>query len=226
MALVLGAGLLSVAVRGVGGPSGGLERADLSASAPLVKTAGGAPGRSDDRPDGCRTDDRDATTPRAAPADAIWRGVAGAQVPTSATAGPLLAGGPVWWCFARTPMGAVMAAHVIPLKLGDSGWQAVAERQVAPGRERDFLIAKRARSRESTTARGSASLAGFAVASYSPSRAEVRLLVRSGQGALFTTSVSLKWGEGDWKAVPRPDGTLSAAPAPVEGTQGFVMWRT
>lgn len=160
------------------------------------------------------------------PADTIWRTVAGVQVPTSATAGPLLAAGPIWWCFARTPTGAVMAAHVIPLKLGDSGWQAAAERQVVPGRERDFLIAKRSRSPERSTTRSSASLAGFAVPSYSSSEAEVRLLVRSGQGALFTTSVSLKWSEGDWKAVPRPDGTLSAAPAPVEGAQGFVMWRT
>ncbi|MCK8678215.1 hypothetical protein [Streptomyces lichenis] len=225
-ALVAGTGLLTLAVRGPGGPAAALDRADLDASTPLVKTAA-APVRAPaaGRAAGCRTDDRATAVPPAAPADTTWREVAGARVPTSASAGPLLAGGPLWWCFARTPAGAAMAAHVIPLKLSDTGWRTVAERQVVPGRARDFLVAKRARLPERAVLRGPAALAGFTVPSYSPAAAEVDLLVRGGQGALFTTSVSLVWSEGDWKAVPRSDGTLSASPRPAEGSRGFVMWR-
>ncbi|MEU0360424.1 hypothetical protein [Streptomyces cyaneofuscatus] len=223
--LAVAAGLITLGVRGAGTA---LPRAELDASKPLVKAAApGGPeaGRAAGRPDGCSTDDRVASLPRSAPTDVTWRQVAGVDVPTSASAGPLLAGGSLWWCFARTPMGAVMAAHVVPVKLGDAGWRAVAERQTVPGRARNFLVSKRSRLPDEASVRGAGSFAGFAVPSFSPSEARVDLLVRNGQGGLFTTTVSLVWSEGDWKVVPRPDGTLSGSLAPVQGSRGFVMWK-
>ncbi|MFF2216790.1 hypothetical protein [Streptomyces antibioticus] len=226
LALCGSAGLLSLVTES-GDTEGGLSHDDqvrtqqsLTRSGTRTGAATG-PGRSP----GCRTDDAGTQKAGSAPADVQWRTVEGAKVPTSASAGPLLASGPVWWCFARTPAGAAMAAQVIPTRLREKEWRAVAERQLLPGPQADFFIAKRSHLR-TDAAPAQASYAGFAVSEFSQQRATVRLLIRTGQTGYFSTSVSVAWHEGDWKVVPRADGSLHLPLSSASGSTGFVLWET
>jgi hypothetical protein len=63
------------------------------------------------------------STPVQPPTDVTWQPLNGGKIPLSATAGPLLTSGPVLWCFAHTPMGAVMAANVIPRQMSGGDWR-------------------------------------------------------------------------------------------------------
>ncbi|MGW5333112.1 hypothetical protein [Streptomyces bauhiniae] len=213
-----------------GSPSAdsGLSGAELKDARPLTRSGGpgtGTSARDSGRPQGCVTDDQDTGLPKVPPGDVQWRGIAGVKVPTSASAGPLLASGPLWWCFAHTPSGAAMAAHVVTAQMRGPAWRAVADRQLTAGFGRDFLVAMNARRATSAPAPASYGYAGFRVVSYTAAKATVELLVKDDQAALTATEVSLVWNDGDWKVVPRSDGTLFPLPAAVEDTRDFVKWR-
>ncbi|MEV0036454.1 hypothetical protein [Streptomyces sp. NPDC050804] len=229
IALALAAGLSAVATQGLGGSATDGDRVALDHAQPLVKTNAGpgaataVPGRKT----GCRTDDRDTSPPRAAPQGVQWRDLVGTKVPTSVSAGPLLASGPLWWCFAHTPMGAVMAAHVIPTQISGSAWRSVAEHQVVAGPRRDFFVALRSATPDSPVpGRSAASYAGFSVMSYSAAEATVELLVKGGQGTLFSTEVAVRWDDGDWKVVPQTGGSLFQPLSTSDGSAGFLLWRS
>jgi hypothetical protein len=221
--VVLVMGLLGLTLRGPGASAAGLPRVELKDARALVKS-GSSGGRTPGRPTGCSTDDRKTSRPTSAPRDVQWREVAGMNVPTSASAGPLLASGPLWWCFARTPAGVVMAAHVIPAQMRTPHWRAVAERQLVPGLGRDFLVALNSRQKKPDVSAGTF-YQGFRITSYTSEEAVVDLLFKSAQGGLLSTKVSLAWSEGDWKVVPRSTGTLARTPSPVADTRDFLMWK-
>ncbi|MEU3855227.1 hypothetical protein [Streptomyces sp. NPDC029554] len=178
-----------------------------------------------DRPQGCRTDDADRAVPKAAPADLKWQELGGSRVPTSASAGPTRSAGPVRWCFARTPMGAVLAAHVIPAQMTGPDWRAVVEEQVQPGLGRDLFLSQRSSIDDSQlTSRQTGSFAGFAVRDYDDKSATVNVLIKSPQGAFVSTMVQLRWSSGDWKVEPGSDGGLHSKVTTAGGTDGFVQW--
>ncbi|GHE24279.1 hypothetical protein [Streptomyces capillispiralis] len=226
LALAVVGAVLAAFSGGAGAPARG-ESVDLGSSQPLVRAAGAGGGAGPVRRDGCRTDDTATKLPGAPPRDVSWRQLAGDSVPTSASAGPTLAGGPVWWCFARTPMGAVMAAHVIPTQMSGGAWRSVVEEQVVPGRSRDFLVSLRSAADGRRAGDGPrSSYAGYAVNDYSPTEARVRLLLRAGGGtSLYSTEVVLRWHDGDWKAVAQPDGSLFSDLAPTANGGSFELWR-
>ncbi|MEV0185807.1 hypothetical protein AB0I54_42060 [Streptomyces sp. NPDC050625] len=162
------------------------------------------------------------TTP---PRDVQWRTIGGAQVPISPSAGPTLSEGPVLWCFAHTPMGAVMAAHVIPAQMSGTSWRVIVEEQVVAGFGRDMFTSQRASIPQiSVKARETGSYAGFSLADYSRDKATVILLVKTGQGGLNTTSVAVRWSGGDWKIEPETGGGLHSTVSPVSRADGFVRW--
>ncbi|MEU9344695.1 hypothetical protein AB0D74_26210 [Streptomyces sp. NPDC048278] len=193
------------------------------------------------RPEGCATDDGtgdgtgdgteggtgggDTTPPTAVPTDVQWRDLSGSRVPVSASAGPTMTTGPVWWCFAHTPTGAALAAHVIPSQMSGSAWRTVARMQVVAGRGRDLFVTQRATVPD--TPRGasgsSASYAGFSVVSYRKSAATVALLIKTASG-YAATNVGLRWDDGDWKVAPAADGSLHTPVQTVSGTGGFLLW--
>ncbi|MFF2025440.1 hypothetical protein ACFVW2_27015 [Streptomyces sp. NPDC058171] len=204
-------------------PSTGSDRPSPSRTVP----SGGGDG--DGRPAGCETDDSDQKKPTAPPKDVSWKANGTNLVPVSKTAGPLKFDGPVWYCFARTPMGAVLAAHSIADKFGFAGWREVAERQVVPGAGRDAFIADRAKEKDTPVSDqpSGVTYAGFAVLSYNEKEATVMVLAGVPQNDQYgSLSVNLRWHEGDWKVVPDPDGTLYAGGSRVDGTDGFVTWGT
>jgi hypothetical protein len=146
----------------------------------------------------------------------------------------------VWWCFAHTPAGAVLAAHIIPSHMSGPDWRTVAQEQVVPGRGRDLFVFKRSTVRDDApgggrgTGSGSrpdagsgsssvASYAGFSVPAYSGGAATVELLLKTAQG-YATTSVSLRWSGGDWKVRPSDNGALHTPVKAVQGTNGHLLW--
>ncbi|MGW1034431.1 hypothetical protein ACWD4Z_19840 [Streptomyces antibioticus] len=198
-------------------------RADAAASeGPLSRAS--AP--QDGRPQGCRTDDgADAGPPETAPEDVTWRPLGVTKVPVSASAGPTLIQGPLWWCYAHTPTGAVLAAHVIPSHMSGSDWRTVTEQQVVAGQGRDMFEFQRATVRDTDAPNGAevASYAGFSVVSYEDTAAVIRLLLKSTQGYAVTT-VSLRWSGGDWKVRPDDNGSLHSPVSAVQSAGGFTLW--
>ncbi|WP_443324992.1 hypothetical protein [Streptomyces sp. 7N604] len=207
---------------GASGTTGGQSGAQAT-TGPFTAGGGEQPGG---RPAGCRTDDSDDATPKSAPEDVRWEPLGAAKVPASPSAGPLRKDGPVRWCFARTPLGAVMAAHLIPVQMSGDDWRTITEQQVVPGTARDIFSTRRGTVSDSyAKTRAGGSFSGFSVASYSPDSAKVRLLIKGQQGGLMETTVSMRWTDGDWKVEPGSDGSLYSSVTSATAASGFIMWR-
>jgi len=178
----------------------------------------------DGRPESCRTDDRDTAQPTAEPEDMRWKKLGAIMVPSSPSAGPLRADAGMWWCFAHTPMGAVLAAHIIPVQMSGAAWRTVAEQQLVPGEPRDRFVTGKTTTDETSPENSAIErFAGFSVASYSNDTATVRLLAASPVGGYLSMSVSVRWRDGDWKVAPQEDGS-AYSPAKQAPPGGFVMW--
>ncbi|MEW2163410.1 hypothetical protein AB0912_10475 [Streptomyces sp. NPDC007084] len=206
------------------GPGGGAGTANAAATTgPLSK----ASATKDGRPAGCGTDDSAGSAlPKAAPKDVTWRTLGVARVPVSASAGPTLIQGPLWWCYAHTPDGAALAAHIIPSQMSGSHWRTVTEQQVVAGQGRDMFEFQRATVANTDEQSGGTAVAtyvGFTVTSYTESAATVRLLLKSAQGYAATT-ISLRWSGGDWKVRPDDNGSLHTPVSTVQSTNGFTLW--
>ncbi|MGP3925284.1 hypothetical protein [Streptomyces sp. 8N616] len=224
LAIVVVASLLAFLV----GDNDASGQTDAQAKTGPFTSAGqeGAGKQPGGRPHGCRTDDSDDAEPTSTPGDVRWETLGAAKVPASQSAGPLRKDGPVRWCFARTPLGAVIAAHTIPVQMSGDDWRTITEQQVVPGMPRDIFATRRATLPDSSAESGtSGSFAGFSVASYSPDSAEVRLLIKGPQGGFMQTTVSMRWTDGDWKVEPGSDGSLYSSVTSVTATGGFIMWR-
>ncbi|MFD8406983.1 hypothetical protein ACFV1G_20150 [Streptomyces anulatus] len=177
------------------------------------------------RPGDCLTDDSDRTPPTVSPQDLRWRALGLTKVPVSPSAGPVRTSGAVMWCFARTPLGAVLAAHVIPARMSGEDWRTVTEQQVVAGRGRDLFVAQRSTVPPSAAnGRTAGSYAGFALSSYSEESAVVQLLIKNGSGSYGTTFVTVAWDGGDWKVRANSNGTLYSSLTTVASNNGFTMW--
>ncbi|QES56122.1 hypothetical protein DEJ51_19780 [Streptomyces venezuelae] len=184
-------------------------------------------GTSAGRPAGCSTDDTDQAVPTRSPADLRWMTYRTDLLPASPTAGPLKVEGPVWSCFARTPLGGVLAIHAIWAKMGGSDWKAVTEKQMARGPGRDQLVAKRSElpDDDKTGAPGSdGTYLGFRFLTASKDQVTAMILMRLPDGRYAAGTASAVWEDGDWKLRPTLTGSISESITPVGGTDGFVLW--
>ncbi|WP_406079038.1 hypothetical protein [Micromonospora sp. NBC_00858] len=177
-----------------------------------------------DRPVGCHTDDSRQDAPVGPPDDVTWRELNGAPVPLSASAGPRRTDGPLMWCFARTPAGAVMAAHVIPRQLSGNDWRTIVDQQVVSGAGRDLFVAMRSSIADSSVRYTTSSVGGFSLLFYSAEAATVRLLIRVGSAGYAATEYRVAWSGGDWKMEPSTAGDLYSPLTPVADTAGFILW--
>jgi hypothetical protein len=204
-----------------GGPDAGDGVERTAAAGPL--SSGVGPDGS--RPGGCRSDDSDQEPPAAPPKDVTWQQLNGGRIPLSPTSGPLMTSGALLWCFAHTPMGAVMAAHVIPRQMSGSDWETVTDQQVVPGISREIFVAMRSSDRGAPPQYTSRSLAGFMLLTYSPDEATVRLLIKDTAAVYGIADYTVAWTGGDWKVQPLSDGNLHTPLKVVTANAGFVMWK-
>ncbi|MFJ3855363.1 hypothetical protein ACIPRL_03975 [Streptomyces sp. NPDC090085] len=201
---------------------------------PTADTASGggqpskeAPGGAESRPAGCSTNDADQAVPSQSPADLKWMTYRTDLLPASPTAGPLKVDGPVWSCFAHTPLGAVLALHSISAKMGGSDWKVVTEKQLARGPGRDQFIARRSKKADNnkTGAPGSdGTYLGFRVLTATKDQVTTMVLMRTADGTHVALTVSTVWEDGDWKLRPTLTGSLTEGISPVGGPEGFTLW--
>lgn len=183
--------------------------------------------KKDGRPAGCRTDDSAGDAiPTSVPKDIGWHTLGIGRVPVSASAGPTKIDGAVWWCFAHTPMGAVLAATDIPTQMSGSQWRTVTDQQVVAGQERELFVFQRTTVPDTASSNGAtttSSYAGFQVTSYTSKAATVRLLIKNDQGYAKTT-VYVRWSGGDWKIQPDGSGGLYSQLASEQSAVGYTLW--
>jgi hypothetical protein len=189
-----------------------------SAAAP-VAGASSAPG--------CNLAAGDQTIPTDTPPGVTWALIDGLAVPSSPTAGPAKTVGPVPSCFAHNPVGAVIAAirigsAVVSTHPGD--WLQVVQADFAPGPATDAALAASMAHPGPNGAQWAgprdSQVAGFRIIAYSPDLAVVALVSRTtATGALWSTSVTVRWVSGDWKLEPdasgRPGGPTTVVPSMV-----------
>jgi len=215
--LVLCAGLVTLVV---GLPDANAQK-NGAATGPL--TAALPPGMT--RPAGCRTNDSNQQPPSRPPADITWQPMNGATIPRSATAGPTQKSGTILWCFAHTPMGAVMAASIIPRHMSGADWRVTSDQQLVAGIGRDVFEARRASITTGTPQYTASSQAGFQVVAYSPQTTTIRLLIRQSAADYVSADFTLDWDNGDWKLRPQTTGELYTPVTQVTALAGFVVWK-
>ncbi|MFD7548342.1 hypothetical protein [Streptomyces sp. NPDC059816] len=199
------------------------------ASATAEKSEDDAPsglGSGDGRAPECRTADRDTSLPKNSPRDLKWKNLGSMSVPVSELSGPKHFNGPIWSCYAHTPMGAVMAAHSITSRISYPGWRELAERQMVPGKARDKFLEARAKEKDKSLSAPpeDGRYAGFSVLSFTKERTSLMMLLEYAEGAYFTVSVNMQWQDGDWKLILRSDGSYSPDPSIVSDDTGFIAW--
>ncbi|MEV6343975.1 hypothetical protein [Actinoplanes sp. NPDC051851] len=213
LALVIGLGAYAF-----GGDDTGAGVAD---SGPVI----GGLGPDGSRPQQCRTNDAVQTLPTTAPRDVTWSDLNGAPVPKSASAGPLKTTGPLRWCFAHTPMGAVMAANTIPRQMSGPDWRVVTQQQLVPGLSRDYFESMRESMNDPATTQSTTEVIGFALVSYTPDSAVVKILVRQANLVFASVNYTVDWDGVDWKLRALSTGGLYDVVGEVYSTAGFVMWK-
>lgn len=219
--------LLSLAMGGGDGQADATPPAKNASRGPLSTDDGKNGGlKAGERPKGCRTEeDKDASRPTSAPKDVAWKSLGGVHLPTSPSAGPTRYSGPVWWCYAHNPMGAVMAAHSILSHMSTPDWRTVAEQQIVAGEGRDTFISQRSRLGQSDLTTDDAGVySGFFVGSYTKEKVQVRLLIKGTGGGLGATSVAMRWSGGDWKVEPQSNGALFTSSDSSVNSGGFIRW--
>jgi hypothetical protein len=194
------------------------------------------------------TDIATPSPPSAAPAspqtpeNLTWTTVAGARVPVSATAGPHDNVGGRARGFARSPLGAVLAAAHLSVRLcpqvGPGVFVPTLREQVIGGNaaalgqqlDDDYEQARAQHGlpygdpagRLYSTARG------YQVDLDSPTTASVRLLIegpgKAGDTVLIELRLEMQWLGADWALLAPPGGTWEAATALVTDTTGYTRF--
>jgi hypothetical protein len=151
------------------------------------------------------------------PPGTTWNQVGSMQAPQApSTLGPERTNG-VWnTCFAHSPSGALLAAFNL--------W---AESTAAPSGQVYRHLAIDVPSQAYKTAsrlddQGPVQFAGYKYQSYTPSAAQVLVVVRGPQGKLGAFATTMRWVGSDWRYAFPPGGQLSLQVIP--DLTGYVQW--
>jgi len=162
--------------------------------------------------------------PTAPPPDLRWKSIGPVLVPTSATEGPASYDGPVWTCYAHTPIGAVLAAYDIFAALASPDWRTVADHEVVPGQGQQAFIQAGDQQTYQAPAPGEiAPAVGFEVLSYTPQQATIEALADAGED-YQADERTVAWIDGDWKMVLTSDGASGPDTQLITSADGFVLW--
>ncbi|MFJ9423203.1 hypothetical protein [Streptomyces sp. NPDC101249] len=178
-------------------------------------------------PDGtCPTlSDTRQSPPTAEPAGVTWELYDGVALPASKAAGPADTGPDQARCYARTPLGALLAASQISVRyLAAGDWESVTRAQTV-GAGRDTYLADRAAA-EQTAAPGRdrpahGQIAGFRFVTYHGTTAVIETVWRFPAGQLQAAATTMLWRDDDWRLEFPAD---PAAPTPVGSLAGYVSW--
>ncbi|MFF0728731.1 hypothetical protein [Streptomyces sp. NPDC004134] len=164
--------------------------------------------------------------PTAAPRGTTWSLYEGVALPASEQAGPAVADADVARCYARTPVGALLATSQISVRyLAARDWRKVTRTQtVGPGR--DAYLAERAEAEESAPPTGPeggahGQIAGFRFVTYTGTTAVIQTVWRFPDGRMQAATTTVLWQEGDWR-LEYP--AAPAAATPVDSLAGYAEW--
>ncbi len=166
--------------------------------------------------------------PDSPPPGVSWTLFQGVALPSSSSAGPTRITGPVYAGYARTPVGALLAAA----QIGDrylispiDDWRQVVQQQVVAGLGRDVYVQDRAKMTDISAPPGTyGQYAGFRFVTYAPVTAVIQYVTRFSNGNLQVVTDTVHWVDGDWKLQLQPDGSTSPTAQSVNGLTGFVPW--
>lgn len=163
----------------------------------------------------------------AVPDDLRWEAAAGVTWPVSDSLGPTSSENGLPTCFARSPIGAALAATSMVYSQASVPSATAMEFYLvdAPGRDAALADAAGEESFAENLQRAGLTLAGFDVVEYTNARATVDLVFASpdastGYGAI---TVILEWTGDDWRLRPLDDGTVAGPGNPQRAGQ-FISW--
>jgi len=172
--------------------------------------------------------DQDLSIPLTTPAGLTWSLWHGEWEPYSRTAGPARVAGPVASGYARTPLGALIAAQQISTRYlisPNGGWRTVTLAQVLPSTGRDRFLTARASVSDDPPAGGLAQPVAFRYVSWTRDQAVLQAVVRvPGRDGFQVTTSTLFWSGDDWRLELQPDGGESPIATQVPTPTGFVLW--
>lgn len=155
--------------------------------------------------DDCKVTDKSQKLPESTPDDVNWTLWKGMALPASESAGPLEVDKTtgVTKCYARTPMGAVMAT----MNIGFRAWLVAPDTSVVDEQFADGTFKKQYRemvAQENGTD-DTPQIAGFRVISYEKTDAIVAVAVGDSASGYARGQMTLTWEDGTWKAVATAD---------------------
>jgi len=157
-----------------------------------------------------------------------WSTWAGEQEPASPDAGPSRVTGAVASGYARSPLGALLAAQQIGTRYLASphgGWRTVTLAQVLPGPGRDRFVAFRSTTTDAAPSGGYGQPVAFRFVSWTPAQGVVQLVSRvPGFDGFQVVTSTVLWRDGDWRLQLQSDGGVSPTAVAVPTPTGFVLW--
>ncbi|MHB8657443.1 MAG: hypothetical protein ACYC91_05730 [Solirubrobacteraceae bacterium] len=211
-AFLLALVLLGVVVAVIGGGSDGGQpaRAPVTARRPAARPPQGTASGCAERPAGSQA------IPASSPPPARWGTVGSMQVPQSPTVyGPERSNGPWETCFAHSPSGALLAAMNFYAEGTAASPSAVLEHLAVNVTAAD-------RTGGGLDANGPVQLAGYRYDSYTPSEAQLTIVLQGPQGKLAGVVSVMRWNGSDWRYLAPADGTPSAEV--LRDLTGYVPW--
>ncbi|WP_326798177.1 hypothetical protein OG946_24605 [Streptomyces sp. NBC_01808] len=208
------------------GPDGSTDDDPAAAESSGAGTAG-PPGSApaDDGSPCPELADEQQDTPASPPDGVTWALYRAVALPASKAAGPAVAGGDVARCYARTPVGALLASSQISVRyLAADDWLEVTLAQTV-GAGRDTYIEDRSAAEETAPpdaedgAHGQ--IAGFRFVTYSDTTAVIQTVWRFPDGRMQAATTTMLWQDGDWKLEYPAE---PAAPTPVDSLAGYTAW--
>jgi hypothetical protein len=181
-----------------------------------------------------------ASAPPVSFAGVSWRDYHGVLLPYSSGDGPRIVRGDLASGFARTPLGALLAAVHVAVRAnaqwGPKVFEPTIKDQVIGPDAASLLAAtqglydkRRGHLRDGAAlGRAYAVLEGFRWQGYSADTASLDL-VSAGPGdsdvtVRAVTRLQLRWQNGDWRVIAPPGGTWGGSAAPIPGPDGYVRF--
>ncbi|GIG26411.1 hypothetical protein [Cellulomonas denverensis] len=128
-------------------------------------------------------------------------------------------------CFARTPLGALLAAaNIMASGSSPALVTPLTDRLSAPGPGRDAALADLAGRVTVGDSTIRYEIAGFTMSAYDGRNASVDVVIRASNQALLAQMIDLTWVEGDWKVALADDGQMRTPMGAVQSLAGYTAW--